>query len=87
MFLRFLIICIVLLYIVRLLFRYLAPILFQSLVNKAQQGQQNYNRPNQANNNNPTGRIKIDYIPEEATKSKVPDSEGDFVDYVEIKEK
>ncbi|PJJ80403.1 DUF4834 family protein [Mucilaginibacter auburnensis] len=86
MFLRFLIICILLLYVVRLLFRYLAPILFQSLVNKAQQGQQNYGRPNQANNN-PTGRIKIDYIPEEATKSKVPDTEGDFVDYVEIKEK
>ncbi len=86
MFLRFLIICILLLYVIRLLFRFLAPILFQSLVNKAQQGQQNYSRPNQANTNQ-TGRIKIDYIPEEATKSKVPDTEGDFVDYVEIKEK
>ena len=85
MFLRFLIICILLLYVVRLLFRFLVPLLFQSLVNKAQQGQQNYTRPNQSNSNNPTGRVKIDYIPEEATKSKVPDTEGDFVEYEEIK--
>lgn len=83
-FLRFLIICILLIYAVRLLFRFLMPLLFQSLVNKAQQGQQNYSRPNQQS---PTGKIKIDYIPEEATKSKVPDSEGDFVEYEEIKTK
>jgi len=85
MFLRFIIICILIIYAVRLLFRFLVPLLFQSLVNKAQQGQQNYSRPN--NPQNPTGKIKIDYIPEEATKSKVPDSEGDFVEYEEIKAK
>lgn len=83
MFLRFLIICILIIYAVRLLFRFLMPLLFQSLVNKAQQGQQNYSQPNQ----NPTGKIKIDYIPQEATKSKVPDTEGDFVEYEEIKTK
>jgi len=81
-FLRFLLVSILILYAVRALLRYLLPMLFQSLVNKAQQGQQSYNRPNQQK---PTGKINIDYIPEEATKSKVPDTEGDFVEYEEIK--
>jgi hypothetical protein len=53
--------------------------LFQSVVNKAQQqAQQQYRRPNQ-----PEGKVKVDYIP--TTKSSIPDSEGDFVDYEEIK--
>jgi hypothetical protein len=53
--------------------------LFQSLVNKAQQqNQQQYRNPKQ-----PEGKIKVDYIPN--TKSQIPDSEGDFVDYEEIK--
>jgi hypothetical protein len=83
--LRFLFIAIIILYAVRMLVRFLIPLLFQSVVNKAAQQanqQNNYNRPN---NNAPTGRIKIDYIPEEATKSKVPDTEGDFVEYEEVK--
>jgi hypothetical protein len=82
-FLRFLLITILILYAVRALLRYLIPLFFQSLVNKAQQqGQQSYNRPNQQK---PTGKINIDFIPQEATKSKVPDTEGDFVEYEEIK--
>nr|WP_294790555.1 DUF4834 domain-containing protein [uncultured Mucilaginibacter sp.] len=82
MFLRFLLICILIIYAVRLLLRFLIPLFFQSLVNKAQQGQQGYNAQNQQK---PTGKINIDFIPEEATKSKVPDTEGDFVEYEEIK--
>jgi hypothetical protein len=67
-----------------MLVRLLLPMLFQSVINKAQQGnQQSANK--RPNNNNPTGHIKIDYIPEEAKKSKVPDTEGDFVEYEEIK--
>jgi hypothetical protein len=77
--LRFLIISILILYVVRAVLRLLLPFLFQSVVNKAQQQQQNYNRPEQ-----PTGRIKVDYIPE-GKKSNVPDSEGEFVDYEEVK--
>ena len=81
--LRFLLISIGILYLIRMLVRLLLPMLFQSVINKAQQGQQQTNskRPN----TNPTGHIKIDYIPEEAKKSKVPDTEGDFVEYEEIK--
>lgn len=78
-FLRFLIISILILYVVRLIMRLLAPYLFQSLVNKAQQQQQNANRAEK-----PTGRIKVDYIPE-GKKSNIPDTEGEFVEYEEVK--
>jgi len=56
--------------------------LFQSLMNKAQQQgqqQQQYRRPQ----NQPDGKVKVDYIPQ--NKQQVPDSEGDFVDYEELK--
>jgi hypothetical protein len=79
-FLSFLLTAILVLYIIRALVRLLLPMLFQNLMNKAQQqGPQQY-RSNQS----PTeGKIKVDYIPQ--TKKSVPDSEGDFVDYEEIK--
>ena len=77
--LRFLLISILILYVVRAILRWVLPFLFQSVVNKAQQQQQNNNRPEQ-----PTGRIKVDYVPE-GKKSNVPDSEGEFVDYEEVK--
>ena len=83
--LRFLLVTILILYAVRALLRYLLPMFFQGLVNKAQQqaqAQQGSSRPNQQK---PNGKINIDYIPQEATKSKVPDTEGDFVEYEEIK--
>jgi hypothetical protein len=77
--LRFLLISILILYVVRAILRWVLPFLFQSVVNKAQQQQQNNNRPEQ-----PTGRIRVDYVPE-GKKSNVPDSEGEFVDYEEVK--
>jgi hypothetical protein len=58
--------------------------LFQSVINKAQQQHQqqqtNYNRSQKQ----PTGSIKVDYVPEDK-KGKFPDSEGEFVDYEEVK--
>ena len=78
-FLRFLLIAVLVLYIIRSLVRILLPMLFQNLVNKAQQQNQQQYR----NQTPPEGKIKVDYIPK--TKSQVPDSEGDFVDYEEIK--
>ena len=78
-FLRFLLISILIIYIIRSLVRLLLPMLFQSVVNKAQQqNQQQY-----CSQKPPEGKIKVDYIPN--TKSSIPDSEGDFVDYEEIK--
>ncbi len=80
-FIRFLFIAILVLYIIRALVRLVLPMLFQSVVNKAQEqhGRQQY-RSTQAP---PVGKIKIDHIPEK--KSSIPDSEGDFIDYEEIK--
>jgi len=86
-FLSFLITAILVIYIVRALARILLPMLFQSVINKAQQQhqqsagrQQNYS----SNANTNTGRIKVDYKPAQK-KGTIPDSEGDFVDYEEVK--
>jgi hypothetical protein len=78
---RFLFIAIGILYIIRAIVRWVLPMLFQSVINKAQQQnqQQNYKTREQ-----PTGRVKVDYVPENQ-KGKFPDSEGEFVDYEEIK--
>ena len=78
--LKFLLVSILILYAVRALFRLLLPMFFQSVVNKAQQQHQQ----NNARQEQPTGRIKVDYIPE-GNKSSIPDTEGDFVEYEEVK--
>ena len=74
---------IVVLYIIKALVRFLLPMLFQSVVNKAQEQHQNQQR-NYSSQKQPEAKIKVDYIPE-THKAKVPDSEGDFIDYEEIK--
>ena len=81
--LRVLIIIICILYIVRYLFKMLLPAIFRTVINNAQQQagqQQNYQQQKR-----PDGRVKVDYIPE-GQKGKVPDTEGEFVDYEEIKQ-
>jgi hypothetical protein len=78
-FIRFLFIAILVLYIIRSIVRLLLPMLFQSVVNKAQEGQQQQYRSQRP----PEGKVKVDYIPEK--KSSIPDSEGDFIDYEELK--
>lgn len=77
---RFLLISILVLYIIRSIARWLLPVLFQNLVNKAQQQQSQQQYRSQKP---PEGKIKVDYMPQ--TKSSVPDSEGEFVDFEEIK--
>lgn len=78
--LRFLFIVILVIYIIRILVRLLLPMLFQNMMNKAQnQGQQQQYRSQKP----PEGKVKVDYIPEK--KSSIPDSEGDFVDYEDVK--
>ncbi|MFD0793147.1 DUF4834 family protein [Mucilaginibacter litoreus] len=78
---RFLIISICALYIIRSLVRIFLPMLFQNVVNKAQEQarqQQNYQQ------RQPDGKVRIDHMPE-PKKNSVPDTEGEFVDYEEIK--
>lgn len=78
---EFLVILACVYYIIRLLIRLLLPMLFQGLVNKAQQhSQQQYGQSRQR----PTeGSVRVDNIPK--IKSSIPDSEGDYIDYEEIK--
>jgi len=77
----FIIVVGLILYVVPLLFRIVTRMLLQRLVSKAQQHtQQNYRQ----NASRPAdGRIRVDYAPK--VKSQIPDSEGDFIDYEEIK--
>ena len=78
--LRFLFIAIVIIYIIRMAARLLLPMLFQSVVNKAQENAQQQYRSQKK----PEGKVSVDYIPEKK-KSSIPDSEGDFIDYEDIK--
>ena len=81
---RFLIILICILYVLRMLGRLLLPALFRGMVNKAQAHQKN-SVQNQADNRPKEGTIKVDYIPPNIYKSAVPASEGEFVKYEEVK--
>jgi len=77
----FIIGAVLVLYIVRLLLRMFSRMLLNGLVNKAQQtGSRNYQ---QSTSRPADGRVKVDFAPK--TKSQIPDSEGDFIDYEEIK--
>jgi len=66
-----------------MIIRIVMPMLVQRVMNKAQQFQQN-SQQNYTQNNKRAEGVKVDYIPQ-APKSKIPDSEGDFIDYEEIK--
>jgi hypothetical protein len=76
---RILIASICILYIIRSIVRIFVPMLFQSVINKAQEQARQQQQPPR-----PDGRVKVDYKPD-TKKSSVPDSEGEFVDYEEIK--
>lgn len=81
-FIDFLLFAIIAIYVVRTIARIVLPMLFQKVVNKAQQQQQNYQQ--NYSQNTTQGKIKVDYMPK-TKKGTVPDSEGEFVDYEEIK--
>jgi hypothetical protein len=82
-FLDFIFAVIFILWIIRMIIRIVMPMLVQKVMNKAQQFQQN-SQQNYTQSNKRTEGVKVDYIPQ-TPKSKIPDSEGDFVDYEEIK--
>jgi hypothetical protein len=80
---EFLIVAACILYFLRMLFRLVLPMLLQGLVNKVQ----NQNTGNQQfrESKRTDSKVKVDYIPNGSKKSAIPDSEGDFIDYEEIK--
>ena len=67
-----------------MLVRIVMPMLFQKVMNNAQQHYQQNQQPQNNTRNTQAGKIKVDYIPQQK-KGSVPDSEGDFIDYEEIK--
>ncbi len=83
--LEFLITVIIVWWAIKMIARIVLPMLFQKVVNKAQQHQQNYQQNyQQTYTNAKSDSVKIDHIPQQP-KGKIPDSEGDFIDYEEIK--
>jgi len=79
--LKFLLITICVLWLIKMIFRLALPYLFQSLVNKAQQQAGQYQQPPQQKRAD--GRIRVDYVPPK-TKTN-GDNAGDFIEYEEIK--
>ncbi|HEY0895119.1 MAG TPA: DUF4834 family protein [Sphingobacteriaceae bacterium] len=82
--LKFLIITICILWLIKMIVRLALPMLFQSLVNKAQQqANQQFRQQHQQQNRRPEGRIQVDYVPpREKDRGK---SGGEFIEYEEIK--
>ena len=81
---RFLIIFICILYLLRMLGRLLLPALFRSVMNKAQAQQANATQQSAARGPK-EGTLKVDYIPPNVYKSAIPKTEGEFVRYEEVK--
>jgi hypothetical protein len=61
--------------------------LFQSLMNKAQNQAGTQQQPYRRQYRKPEGKIHIDFIPPKDKEAKAADKAGEFVDYVEIKDK
>lgn len=68
----------------RMLGRLLLPALFKGLVNKAQ-AQHGNSAQNSADRRSKEGTVKVDYIPPNVYKSAIPNTEGEFVKYEEVK--
>ncbi len=83
---KFLLIAILVLWVIRLLFRVLFPVLLANLFGKMQeQAQQGaHYQPGRGSSRRPEGAISIDHIPAKKTKGN-PDKLGDFVDFEEVK--
>lgn len=81
---RYLVIFICILYLLRMLGRLLLPALFRGIVNKAQ-AQQGNQAQNQNERRPKEGTVKVDYIPPDVYKSAIPKTEGEFIKYKEVK--
>jgi hypothetical protein len=82
--LKFLIITILVLWLLRMVARVLLPFLFKMMVNKAQE-QVNRQYRQQEPRNRPTGKIQVDYVPPKDKEARAADKAGDFIDFEEIK--
>lgn len=83
---KFIIITVIVLWILRLLVRMIFPVMLKKAFSNVQNqatGNQQYQQQNQKSNK-PEGSISIDYMPKNEKKGNA-DKLGDFVDYEEVK--
>jgi hypothetical protein len=79
---KFLLIAVIILWIIRILVRLIFPVMLKSVFGNMQQ--QAANGGQQQRSSKPEGSISIDYMPKKDKKGNA-DKLGDFVDYEEIK--
>lgn len=85
--LRFLIISICILWIIRFIFRLVLPLLFKKLISKVQQqsGQQYYHQHHNHTTKKPEGSIRVEYVPPKEKEARAADKAGEFIDFEELK--
>ena len=81
MILKFLIITIIVLWVIRLLFRAIFPVMLKKAFGM---GNQSSYQQQQQRSSRPEGSITIDYMPKKEKKGNI-DKLGDFVEYEEVK--
>ena len=79
--LKFIIITIIVLWVIRLLFRAIFPVMLKKAFGMEGQSS-SYQQSNKSSR--PEGSISIDYMPKKEKKGNI-DKLGDFVDYEEVK--
>jgi len=82
--LKFLIIAIIILWIIRVLFRLIFPVMLKSVFGSMQNQTAGAQQQQRQHSSRPEGSISIDYMPKKEKKGNA-DKLGDFVDYEEIK--
>lgn len=80
---KFLLITIIILWIIRMLLRVLFPVMLRGMFGNMEQQAANAQQQ-QSRNRRPEGSISIDYMPQKEKKGN-PDKLGDFIDYEEVK--
>ncbi|MEJ6981585.1 DUF4834 family protein [Pedobacter sp. P351] len=84
MVLKFIIITILVLWIIKMIARVLLPVLFKKMVSKAQEHVNSQYRQ-QEQPRRPVGKLHVDYVPPKDKEARAADRAGDFIDYEEIK--
>jgi hypothetical protein len=82
--LKFLIITILVLWLIRMIARLLLPLLFKKMVSKAQEHVNAQYRQHEEPRR-PAGKISVDYVPPKDKEARAADKAGDFIDFEELK--
>ncbi len=81
--LKFLLVTICILWVMRYVFRLLLPVMLKKMAAKfQQQATQQYHQKQYYSR--PEGKIHVDYVPPKVKETKAADKAGEFVDFEEI---